>query len=34
MCKHKEQIQVLLDAAIKVEERPGVKSRKVISAAI
>ena len=34
MCKHKDKLQVVLDAAIKVEERPGVKSRKVIKAAM
>ena len=34
MCKHKDKLHAVLDAAVKVEERAGVKSRKVIKAAM
>ena len=34
MCKHKDKLHAVLDAAIKVEERPGVRSRKVIKGAM
>ena len=34
MCRHREKLMVVLDAALLVEERPGVRSRKVSKAAM